>query len=235
MNDIKQTRLTELVDQCRDQTALYIQREVYDARFCFEIWRRAIVDRDESAWQAAVEQYSGFVRRWLSQRLQSQPALRFEEEALVNGVFINFFRFVGPEKFVSFPTLPAVLQYLKLCCGTLVIDAQRDQQARQGDISLERPLSSGDNRDDGPNLASRLAADSDLEAEALQRADRSKFWDSVWQKLADPTDRWLVYLRYVQDMPPREIIQRYPQIFTDITEVYRRNKNILWRLRNTDL
>ena len=233
MKDLKQTKLNELVDQCRSQTQLYTQREEYDPQFCFELWRRAIVERNEDAWQAITEQYTLSVRRWLTQRLANLPALQVEEDVLVNTVFINFFRFVGPDKFVSFPTLPALLRYLKLCCGTIVIDLQRDQQGRQLDTSLDAPVSSG--TEQGQNLGTRLPSEFDLEETATQRADRPGFWTSVWEKLPDPTDKMLVYLRYVQDIPPREIVQQYPQHFTDINQVYRRNKNILWRLRNSSL
>lgn len=234
MSDLKNTKLTELTASCREQTELFGRREQYDPRYCFEIWRRAIVERDEAAWEAATGQYTLFVRRWLSQRLAHFPALRFEEEALVNGVFINFYRFVGPEKFSGFNSLSGVLQYLKLCCGTIVADAQRDYQARTLNTSLDTASGGSDEPGDG-NLktADRLSSDFDLEETILNRADRSTFWNAVWRKLPDDTDRLLVYLRYVHDMPPREIVQLYPQHFADVTQVYRRNKNLLWRLRNS--
>ena len=234
MKDPSQDSLSNLIAQCREQTVRYTQREDYDPAACFEIWRRAIVERDEAAWQAAHEQYGGFVKRWLVQRLASQPALQFEEEVLINGVFINFFRFVGPEKFSSFHSLPSILAYLKMVCGTIVIDAQRDNQARYLDIPLDPPAKQGD---DSASLSpgERLFSPGDPEKEAADRADRASFWQGVWQKLPDPADRLLIYLRYVLDMPPREIIQHYPQYFADINGVYRRNKNILWRLRNSGL
>ncbi|HEX2911969.1 MAG TPA: hypothetical protein VH186_14270 [Chloroflexia bacterium] len=232
MKDIKRENLSEIITQCREQTELFIRHEPYDQKYCLEIWRRAIVNRDEAAWEATITQYAVFVRRWLSQRLANHPALRFEEEVLVNGVFINFFRFVGPDKFSSFNNLAGVLQYLKLCCATIVADAQRDYQARNLNLPLETTDPQEDSGDSGLSHGERLSSDFDLEAEALNRADRSTFWNTVWRKLPDPTDRLLVYLRYVLDMPPREITQLYPQHFPDVAEVYRRNKNLLWRLRN---
>lgn len=223
--------MTGLVEQCRHETEKYLRHEPYDPRFGFEIWRRAVVERDEPAWESLVTVYGIFVRRWLTQRLSHFPSLRFEEEALVNGVFINFYRFVGPEKFSNFHNLSAILQYLKLCCGTIVADAQRDFQARNLDISLDQAAGPGDDTGSQP-LEDKIGDAFDMEESMLNSADRATFWSSVWQRLPDPPDRLLVYLRYIQGMPPREIVQLYPQHFSDITTVYRRNKNLLWRLRN---
>ncbi len=232
MSDIKQISLTGLIERCRHETEQYLRHEPYDPRYCFEIWRRAIVERDEVAWDTLVNQYHTFVRRWLTQRLAHFPALRFEEDALVNGVFINFYRFVGPEKFANFHNLSGILQYLKLCCGTIVADAQRDFQARNLDISLDKPLGSDDATDTDHSLGQIIGDTFDMEESVVYSADRTVFWNGVWQKLPEPADRLLVYLRYVLGMPPREIVQLYPQHFTDVTSVYRRNKNLLWRLRN---
>ena len=102
MDDFKGSKLGELVERCREQTDLYLRHESYDPRFCFEIWRRAVVERDEAAWQSSVDQYAIFVRRWLSQRLANLPGLRFEEEVLVNAVFFNFYRFVPGDPYFRF-------------------------------------------------------------------------------------------------------------------------------------
>lgn len=232
MKDLKREKLGDLIDQCRTQTDLYIRQESSDSRYCFEIWRRAIVEKDEVAWNAVIQQYNGFVRRWLSLKLSRHPYLQFEEEALANGVFINFFRFVGPEKFDTFQNLAGVLQYLKMCCATIVADAMRDYQARTLDVSLDFSASSEDSSDGGLSYADRLKSDDDLEGTIQVKADRSVFWRTIWDNLPDPTDRALVYLRYILDMPPREISQQFPHYFPDVQQVYRRNKNLLWRLRN---
>jgi hypothetical protein len=233
LDDLKGYKLGELVEQCRDQTDLYLRHETYDPRYCFEIWRRAVVERDEAAWQSSVDQYGIFVRRWLNQRLANLPGLRFEEEVLVNGVFFNFYRFVGPDKFGTFQNLAGILQYLKMCCGTIVADAQRDYQARAQDTSLELPGPADDANDAGPSLIERLSGSYSPEENIIEQADRESFWKEIWRKLPDPQDRLLVYLRYNLDIPPREIVQLYPQYFSDVNQVYRRIKNLLWRLRNS--
>lgn len=228
--------IDDLVKMCRDQTERYVRREEYDPYACFELWKRAVVGRDDLAWNALLEQYGSFVRKWIQHRLGSSVVLQVEEDVLLNGVFINVYRFLTPEKFGGFNSLPAVLQYLKLCCGSVVADYQRDLQGRKLDLPLEAVATADDpggaaETNYVPN--ERIRANFELEQVVVDRVDRAKFWDSVWVKLEDPLDRKLVYLRYVLDLPPREIARLYSQDFASVQEVYRRIKNLLWRLRNT--
>lgn len=228
--------LEDLIQKCREQTELYSQREPYDPAACYEIWRRAIVQRDEDAWSALIEQYSSFVRKWLQQRIGTVNALRNEEEMLFNGVFINLYRFLTPDKFNSFSGLPALLQYLKMCCWTIVADAQRDLQARKMTVPLDSvlpPDESGNSTPGGSNPADRLSSNFELEESVLAKVDRTAFWQEVWDLLESPVDRKLVYLRYVLHIPPREIVQLYPGDFSSVDEVYRRTKNLCWRLKNS--
>jgi hypothetical protein len=113
-----------------------------------------------------------------------------------------------------------------------VADAQRDLQARNLDISLETITGQSETNQGGQTLEEKISDVFDMEESVVNSADRAVFWTGVWQKLPEPSDRLLVYLRYILGMPPREIAQLYPQHFTDVTTVYRRNKNLLWRLRN---
>ncbi|MEI6043592.1 MAG: hypothetical protein WCS37_04265 [Chloroflexota bacterium] len=225
--------INDLVKGCREQTELYSQHGDYDPRDCFELWRRAIVDRDESAWTALVEQYSNFVQKWILQRLGSTSSIQVERDVLMNGAFFNMYRSLSPEKFTSFTNLPAILKYLKMCCWTIVTDYLRDWQERRFDVSLDPSL----DQEEGGNTPLEVLPleGTDLVEVVLDRVDRPAFWNLVWSRLESPSDQRLVYLRYVLDMPPREIVLLYPREYPTVQEVYRRNKNLLWRLRNTKL
>ncbi len=232
--------IDDLVKECREQTALYIRREDHETGPCLRLWQMAVVAQNQEAWAAIIEQYQPFVRKWVQQRTNTSAWLQAEEDALLNGVFINLYRFLTPDKFDTFSGLPALMQYLKMCCWTVVADAQRDRQARLLEISLNAPSNSGDpansTSDTGDfTLADRLGDPLNLEEVLLDKLDRADFWKMVWEKLDEPLDRQLIYLRYVQNMPPREITQLYPQLFPTVQDVYKRIKNLLWRLRNSGI
>jgi len=223
--------IDNLIKQCQEQTALYSKGKSYDPTACYEIWRRAIVERDNEAWTALMEQYSGVVRNWLRQRLGGTAWLYYEEGVLINGVFANMYRFLTPEKFDRYTSLPAIMQYLKMCAGTAAVNLLRDMQAHQLDISLETTIFPQENAE--MTLDSQLSDSAVLEDEVLERLGRAEFWQMVWRRLSDPVDRKLIWLRYVHDMSPREIVREYPQDFPEVTEVYRRVKKLKWQLRES--
>ena len=59
--DIQQMPLAELAAHCREETGKFLRRETTSDAYCFEIFRRAICDRDEPAWRAVFAQYRGIV------------------------------------------------------------------------------------------------------------------------------------------------------------------------------
>ncbi len=231
MDELKYQKLDELIGECRSQTNRFLQHQANDPRYCFEIWRRAVVEQDQVAWQALTEQYSGLVRNWLGQRLARYPALQFEQDILVNGVFIKFYRYVGAEKFSNFQNLNGVLKYLKLCCGTMVSDANRDYQARRLDTSLEGNPSPSEQAETGLTQTEQLKSPLDLEESLLAWEERERFWAELQAKIPDATDQILIYLRFIQNMKPSEIVQQYPHQFNNVEQVYLRLKNIMHRLR----
>src|SRR5690242_1710727 len=103
---IETLTVTELAQRCGEETNRYLRRETYAERFCLELFRRAIVQRDDAAWAAVYDQYAAAVRRWL----RTQPDQ--EEEGVVIA-FERFWRAVDATKFATFTSLSGVLQYLK--------------------------------------------------------------------------------------------------------------------------
>lgn len=232
-----ETKLSDLIARCQNETARYLQQETYDQQPCWEIWRRAIAEKDSEAWEALMQQYDVLVRRWLRKRLNSIPWLRQEEDFLLNAAFIKFYRFVDGEKLKSFNNLAALLRYLQMCCYTVITDEQRDYQARSANVSLEGSLqmTGDDNAEDALHNSplARLSAEEDVETDVLGNMERLQFWDKIKQVIPDSTDQLLLYLDFVLDVPPREITKLYPNRFPAVEDVYKRRRNVLWRMRNS--
>src|SRR5207237_3418472 len=108
----------------------------------YALLRRAICERDDVAWAGVLERYSRLVRSWVRQH----PALHVhpgDEDARVNRAFERFWRAVTPERFADFANLASLLQYLKLCAGTVGLDEARAASRRPA-ISLDQALEVGD-------------------------------------------------------------------------------------------
>jgi hypothetical protein len=101
-------------------------RKQHDTRYSYELFRRALVDRNESAWEQLYQHYCGLVEGWI-RRSGAFISSGESSEYFVVGAFTKFWRAIGPERFFAFPTLASLLQYLQLCATSVVIDSVRAQ------------------------------------------------------------------------------------------------------------
>jgi DNA-directed RNA polymerase specialized sigma24 family protein len=203
--------VAELSRRCGEETARYLRRESYAERFCLELFRRAILQRDDAAWAAVYEQYATIVRRWLRTKTD-------DEDEGVTIAFERFWRAVDATKFARFGSLSAVLQYLKMCAVTAQMDRVRAARSTGAEESLDESthdLPGGDN----------------VEEAVAGAVDATRFWQMVQDLLADERERLVVYLSYVIGLSPRAICAAHGAEFPDVTEVYRLKRTVLDRLR----
>jgi hypothetical protein len=60
------TPVAELARRCAEEMVCYRRGRPYDPRHCYELFRRALVGRDEEAWAALYSQYQRLMRRWVA-------------------------------------------------------------------------------------------------------------------------------------------------------------------------
>ncbi len=203
--------IVKLSRLCKEDACCYLQREPYTQCFCLELFRRAVVERDDAAWAAVYAQYADTVRRWLA-----LPGADGDEG--VAAVFERFWQAVDGAKFTRFPSLAAVLQYLKVCAYTVRIDRARSARATDSAWSLDASEHS-------------LPARDNVEETVAGRLDAASFWAVVRALLDDEREGLVLYLSYVMGLSPREIRARHAGHFPDVAEVYRLKRNVLDRLR----
>ncbi len=188
-----------------------------DEDAAYELFRRALVARDEAAWAALYAQYQGLVRAWLVQ----QPGLASADDLddLTVRAFARFWQAVPPERFALFPNLASLLRYLKLCAVTALIDegrARRTGECRLVENQLPPPTSVAG--------IDELVLDG-LTAESL--------WQAVEAALPDPAERLVIRLSFVAGLKPRQIAAAYGQVFPSVDAVYHRKRLALDRLRRS--
>ena len=125
--------LAALAQRCREETLRFLSGQDRDDTYCFEIFKRAVVERDDRAWEAIVNQYRGIVLAYVGQHSVA-AVLREADDYWLNRAFQRFWSAVGPERFAAFPDLPALLKYLKLCVHSVLLDELR---ARRAAVSLD--------------------------------------------------------------------------------------------------
>ena len=193
-----------------------------DEREALTLFRRALVEADDLAWQEVYARYRPLVTAW-ARRLTGDPD---EVEAAVPAAFARLWRAIDAEKLARFPTLSSVLQYLKLCVRGAVLDARRDKAARAVAQSWDELLAR--HHADRPDLAV------DLEDQLLHGESRRSLWALLRRELPDERERLLLHLACVDDLPPREIVRRFPTHFASVEEIYRLKWSICERLRRCD-
>jgi RNA polymerase sigma factor (sigma-70 family) len=210
----------QLATRCADETARYQRGLPSDDRFCFELFRRSMVERDPDCWEALLAQYRGLVLRWLSGPLANVWHLAAED--LVYDAFARFWQAMSGDRFRRFGDLKSVLRYLKLCAVSEALDALRRERV---DLAGAAPslAESGEER---------LIADAPDEA-AIERLDRQGLWKLVAGRLRDRREQLVIQLSFVVGQSPAAIQRRFPDLFPEVAEVYRVKRNALERLRRS--
>lgn len=215
---IDQLSVNDLARRCTEETSKFLRQSASNDRYCLELFRRAIVRRDEDAWACLYQQYAPLVLTWVNQH-QSASALLGQDGGapLVNAVFAKFAQALTPAKMANFDSLAAILKYLKMCVHSVIADEVRARQSRQYEETLE-------------SIEQEPAADDPAE-DVISGLSIQSLWQVIQEELNGEDERLLIYLAYVQGMKPAEICAQQRRYFPSVEDVYRIKRNVLERLR----
>ena len=209
--------IAELARRCAKAMARRPRQKDHDLSSCYELFRHALQNRDRDAWSALYDQYHRMVRRWLG----NPPG---DPDDLVNEAFARFWRAIPAERFGKFPTVPALLAYLKRCAKNLVIDEIRREERRQKvkeELRKVQELALV-----GIGSHSREP----MRELVLERASTDQLLERIRSCLKGRRE-WLVFrYSFLLGLPPREIAKRWPDLFADAKEVSRVKERIQRRL-----
>lgn len=210
-----------LVRRCGIESERFYRGQPHDPAFSYELFRRALVERSDTAWEYLYSHYSPLVESWV-RRSGAFISSGETSEYFVVSAFTRFWRAVTPAKFASFATLASLLHYLQLCAGCVVIDSVRAQS--WAEMLPEEAI---------PQGRSPLAAPDE---EAMERVNREEFWNYINAQLNDEAERIVVYNSFVMGMKPGDIYTGRPDLFAGISDVYNVKRNVLGRLsRNQEI
>ncbi len=216
-----QMDLMTLMRRCACESERFYRGQQHDTRYSYELFRRALVERNEAAWEQLYRHYSGLVEGWV-RRSGAFTSSGESSEFFVVGAFTKFWRAITPDRFESFPTLASLLHYLQLCATSVVIDSVRTQS--WSEMLPEDMLTPGATPQSSPD------------EEAVNRVHREEFWRMIDAQLHDEIERVVVYCSFILGLTPRAIFARRGDLFNSVNDVYNVKRNVLGRLgRNTKL
>jgi hypothetical protein len=214
----KSMPLAELARRCREETMRFLRAEPRDDAYCYEMFERAVAEREHDAWEAIVVQYRGMVLAYVGQHAVA-ALVREHDEYWVNRAFQRFWMAVTPERFARFPDLPALLKYLKMCVHSVLLDEVRARRAASVSSLDDVPESVPEPRDAEGAVVGKLAG--------------QQLWQAVNREQQDEPERIVAFLSFARDLKPSEIFERHPSLYGSVADVYRVKRNVVERLRRS--
>jgi hypothetical protein len=215
---LRELPLLELAGRCREQTLRFLHAEPRDDSFCFEIFQRAVVGRNDDAWAAIVTQYRGIVLAYVAQHTAA-AMVQEPDDYWVNRAFLRFWSAVGPDRFGQFPDLPALLKYLKMCVHSVLMDELRARRAGMVSSMSEVPETAPAPDNSERTVVGKIAA--------------AQLWETIIGELQDEAEQVVAQLSFTRDLKPSEIFGRHPRLYESVADVYRIKRNIVERLRRS--
>ncbi len=209
--------VTDLAEHCTHETELYFRHQSHDPKYCFELFRRAIREHDQPAWDMICLQYQPLVASWVRQHSRFESSGE-EVQYFVNGAFGKIAVPLTPDKFGGFSDIGSLLRYLKMCVHSVIVDYFRLVEQEKLQHSLEEASKEG-----MPDLSP--------EEQAMNQAYRQTRWDLIKARLQDERERSVVYGSFILALKPQELYELSRNLFSDVDEIYHIKQNIIFRLR----
>ncbi|CAN5778996.1 sigma-70 family RNA polymerase sigma factor [soil metagenome] len=191
--------------------------------FCFELFRRAIVEKSEQCWAALYQQYKNLVYSWIIQFAKTTNQIGdISSEEMVLDAFTAFWRAFTTEKLNNADRLASILAYLKSCAVTSVLQARRKAENIRVEMAWDEELVE--------HKTVAIQAKTGAEFTVLHQLSADRLWSIVDHCCHDEKDRIVARLSLVANLKPRLILEHHPELFTDVAEIYALSRNLKNRL-----
>lgn len=189
-----------------------MEHELADGE-AYELFRRAIVERSAEAWAMIYAQYHTLMLGW-AHHYCNKNYLGDSPEDIADRAFVRaWLALRDSEHFEQFHSVASLLAYLRTCVSAAVIDDRRSALVRDRLchrielVPIETP------EDQITNAALFEEVRNILELQSLSAHERT-----------------VISCTFFEGMPPREILQLHPELFSNIHEIYTIKRNVFNRL-----
>jgi len=196
--------------EIRSQTS---ERHSNDCDAGYELFRRAILARDEDAWIEIGTRYRAMLIAWAG---QSSVMGSIDEgcEDVADRALARAWSALSPERFSSFPNLAALMGYLRACVSATAIDMARARTVRERAYQKLDP-----------------AVTVTPEQVVIDEIERVDLWRAVLGAIACEQERMVLIESFQLNLPPRTILARHPDLFGDVGDVYMAKRHLIGRLQ----
>jgi DNA-directed RNA polymerase specialized sigma24 family protein len=186
---------------------------------CYDLFRRAIEQRDADAWADIGRNYRGLLAAWAAQS-SARGLIAEQSEDIADQAFARAWAALSSAHFSAFPHIASLLAYLRTCVRATIIDHVRDQA---GQLRAAQSIA-------------HTVVSAAPEQAVLEDMDRTEIWRLIMDMTSNLQERIIVRESLVYALPPRAIQARHPDQFADVMQVYRVKRNLINRFqRNREL
>jgi DNA-directed RNA polymerase specialized sigma24 family protein len=214
---LERVSTVELARRCAVEAERFARGEPHHDGYAIELLERAFAG-DAEAYSAFLAQYRWTVLSWV--RRHRACGIEEDDDYWVDSTFERFWRTVHKRGLAGFPTLATIVQYLKLCAHSVLMDAARARQASRCVVPLDAHATS--------------LEDEQMDESVLGELVARDLWRTIERELRTDDEREVARLSFVRGLTPREILRRRPGRYPSIDEVYRIKRNVLERLRRCE-
>ena len=93
---------------------------------CYDLFRRAIEQRDADAWADIGRNYRGLLAAWAAQS-SARGLINEQPEDIADQAFARAWAALSSAHFSAFPHIASLLAYLRTCVRATIVDHARDQ------------------------------------------------------------------------------------------------------------
>src|SRR6266700_4985167 len=209
--------LDTLAEYSQREIRKYRNKEPGDDAYILEIFRRAVIMKNDAAWAVLREQFRENLHLWISRHPARDVALHIEDEqSYIDDAFRRFWQAVSEQK-LTFSALADALSYLRLCLYCSITDTVRAYSRVKEEVISDYDQSTWEE----PSIEDRY--------------DEYDYWETIQNILPGEKERRVAYLHFHCNLKPREIMRYCSGEFSGEEEIYRLKRNITERiLRNAD-
>ena len=227
MLNIRQQSLSAIIEGCRK-----ISRQIRknkagslpsQKQYCFELFRLAIEEGNNQAWQALKQQYDGLIHHWVISNSGAPLSLQ-DREDLVQDTWANFHRALKKYQIslgTHFEHVGALLKFLNNCAYTATMKHwKRRQKAKR----LQEKLSKI-----APKVASAPEEATLKQIFREERLAALKKWRE--ERITEPHEQLVFDCSFKEGLKPKQIVAAYPEMFANAKAVSRIKENLMKRAK----
>jgi DNA-directed RNA polymerase specialized sigma24 family protein len=188
--------------------------------FCLELFRRAIVKSCSLGWHYVYQIYYPLVRYWVTRRANLPPD---DVDDLTQDAFFAFHRFYTSDHLAQAKKLGEVLKYLESCVASAVAGFWRRKQRSAIEVEWK------------PQTLDPVQAVDSTETVALDDMHAQELWSLIEARCQSEQEQIVARLSLIVGDKPRQIAAWHPQLFPDVSHVYRIKRALFNRLSRDPL